>query len=76
MTPEEIITRALTANMPFFDDGCIDCSHFSCVSCTFNTHGCNYYKTSNDLDARGINLFNECKKLLPLYREQRPKLFL
>ena len=76
MTPEEIIIKALTANMPFFDDGCLDCSRFSCVSCIFNTHGCNYYRTNDNLDIRGINLFNECKKLLPLYREQHPELFL
>ena len=77
MTPEEIIIKALTANMPFFDNGCIDCSHFLCQSCIFNTlHRCSYNKISKDLYTQGINLRNKCSKLLLLYREQYPELFL
>lgn len=77
MTPEEIFVKAITASMSFTDSGHIDCSRFSCRFCTFiDEKGCTYGIARNQLYRQGIDLRNECLKLLPLYREQHPELFI
>lgn len=77
MTPEEIFVKAITAGMSFTDTGHIDCSRFSCRFCVFKTLvGCKYATCRDNLFKQGISLRDECLKLLPLYREQHPELFL
>ena len=77
MTPEEIFVKAITAGMSFTDTGQMDCSRFSCRFCGFKTLvGCEYATCRDSLFKQGISLRDECLKLLPLYREQHPELFL
>ena len=76
MTPEEIIIKAITANMRISTDGRIDCSNILCATCVFYNETCTYNITSDTLAIKGINLRDECAKLIPLCREQHPELFL
>ena len=77
MAPEEIFVKAITSGMSFYDDGHIDCRKFACRLCTLYELGnCNYNRANRDLRKQNISLREECAKLLPLYREQHPELFI
>ena len=77
MAPEEIFVKTITAGMMFDVDGHLDCSELSCKDCVFVCFdGCSYSNHSSDLRKQGTYIQVECAKLLPLYREQHPELFL
>lgn len=77
MTSEEIFVKAIAAGMVFDIDGHLDCSELPCKDCVFVCfEGCSYSKHSSDLRKQGIYIQVECAKLLPLYREQHPELFI